>query len=59
MDTDYYDQTKKGRYGDTGYLFIIDQPANPDTGDIYSLDLGKIEPGKQGETVNFSPDRIE
>jgi hypothetical protein len=59
MDTDYYDQTKKGRYGDTGYLFLTDAPANPETGDIYSFGLGKIEPGKQGETVNFGPDRIE
>ncbi len=33
MDSDYYDQSKLGRYGKTGYLYQIDQPTNPETGE--------------------------
>ena len=33
MDSDHYDQSKLGRYGKTGYLYQIDNPTNPDTGE--------------------------
>ncbi|MDR0948557.1 MAG: flavin reductase [Lachnospiraceae bacterium] len=33
MDSDRYDQGKLGRYGKTGYLFQIDDPTNPETGE--------------------------
>ena len=33
MDSDYYDQCKLGRYGKTGYLYQIDNPTNPETGE--------------------------
>jgi hypothetical protein len=33
MDSDRYDQSKLGRYGETGYLFYIDSPTNPETGE--------------------------
>ena len=33
IDSDYYDQSKLGRYGKTGYLYQIDNPTNPETGE--------------------------
>jgi flavin reductase (DIM6/NTAB) family NADH-FMN oxidoreductase RutF len=33
MDSDRYDQNKLGRYGKMGYLYQIDNPTNPDTGE--------------------------
>lgn len=33
MDEEYYNEQKKGRYGDTGYLYNIHSPANPETGE--------------------------
>ena len=33
MDSDHYDQNKLGRYSKTGYLYQIDQPTNPETGE--------------------------
>jgi flavin reductase (DIM6/NTAB) family NADH-FMN oxidoreductase RutF len=33
MESDCYDQNKLGRYGKTGYLFQIDNPTNPETGE--------------------------
>jgi len=33
MDSERYDQSKLGRYGKTGYLYQIDQPTNPETGE--------------------------
>ncbi len=33
FDSDRYDQSKLGRYGKNGYLFQIDNPTNPDTGE--------------------------
>ena len=33
MDSDHYDQSKCGRYGQTGYLYQIDNPTNPETGE--------------------------
>ena len=45
MDSDRYDQSKLGRYGKTGYLYQIDQPTNPETGEIASFGPGIIEQG--------------
>jgi hypothetical protein len=44
MDSEAYDQTQRGRYGKHGYLFNIDQPTNPETGDITPYGPGTIEP---------------
>jgi flavin reductase (DIM6/NTAB) family NADH-FMN oxidoreductase RutF len=33
MDSNRYDQGKLGRYGKTGYLYQIDNPTNPETGE--------------------------
>jgi flavin reductase (DIM6/NTAB) family NADH-FMN oxidoreductase RutF len=33
MDSDHYDQNKLGRYGKTRYLYQIDNPTNPETGE--------------------------
>ena len=43
MDADRYDQNKFGRYGNTGYLFQIDQPTNPETGEKTSEMVGTLE----------------
>jgi len=34
MDSERYDQSKLGRYGKNGFLFYVDQPTNPETGEI-------------------------
>lgn len=44
MDEDYYNEQKKGRYGDTGYLYNIHSPRNPESGkkeDTYAGTLKK------------------
>lgn len=51
MDSEYSDQTKLGRYGKNGYLFYIDQPANPETGEIAAISYGTVEPGEPIEWV--------
>lgn len=62
MDSDHYDQSKLGRYGKTGYLYQIDQPTNPETGEglIYGpggtvvgtgVGPGTIEPGGPSEWI--------
>ena len=43
MDRDRYDQSKLGRYGKTGYLYQIDQPTNPETGEKTSEMVGTLE----------------
>ncbi|MBO5209591.1 MAG: flavin reductase [Lachnospiraceae bacterium] len=46
MDEEYYNEQKKGRYGNTGYLYNIHSPANPETGkeeDTYLGILKKIK----------------
>jgi len=43
MDSDRYDQNRLGRYGKTGYLFQIDQPTNPETGEKAPIMAGTIE----------------
>jgi len=44
MDSDRYDQRKLGRYGKTGYLFQIDNPTDPETGErTPDIGAGTIE----------------
>jgi hypothetical protein len=43
MDSDYYDQSKLGRYGKTGYLYQFDQPTNPETGEKTTEMVGTLE----------------
>ncbi|QUI23469.1 flavin reductase [Vallitalea pronyensis] len=44
MESDHYNQDKLSRYGKTGYLFQVDQPTNPETGEITSISTGTFEP---------------
>ena len=44
MDSDRYDQNKLGRFGNTGYLYYIPCPTNPETGEVAPLVTGTIEP---------------
>ena len=46
MDSEVYDQCKRGRYGKNGYLYYIDQPTNPETGEITPVGPGIVEPGE-------------
>lgn len=43
MDRDYFDEDKKGRYGDSGYIYNIHAPRNPDTGLVYETSLGTLK----------------
>ena len=45
MDESRYDQSKLGRYGKTGYLYQVDQPTNPETGEITPIMAGTFVPG--------------
>ena len=45
MDSERYDQNKLGRYGVSGYLFQIDQPTNPETGETTPFGPGIIQQG--------------
>ncbi len=51
MDSEHYDQTKLGRYGKSGFLFHIDQPTNPETGEITTINYGTLEPGEPIEWI--------
>ncbi|HOP12255.1 MAG TPA: flavin reductase [Oscillospiraceae bacterium] len=44
MDSDRYDQDKLGRYGKTGFLFQVDQPTNPEIGEVTPIMAGTMEP---------------
>jgi predicted nucleic-acid-binding Zn-ribbon protein len=44
MDSEHYDQSISGRYGKNGYLFQVDQPTNPETGETTPLGPGVFEP---------------
>lgn len=44
MDSDHLDQRRLGRYGKTGYLFQVDQPTNPETGEQAPIAAGTLEP---------------
>lgn len=50
MDEEYYNEKKKGRYGNTGYLYNIHSPVNPETGekeDTYVAILKKYATNEQ------------
>lgn len=38
MDEDHYDERKLGRYGESGYLYNLRSPINPDTGEVQADD---------------------
>jgi flavin reductase (DIM6/NTAB) family NADH-FMN oxidoreductase RutF len=46
MDTQYYNEKTKGRYGETGYIYNIHNPMNPDTGEEDGDSIGIIEKKK-------------
>lgn len=43
MDEEYYDEQKKGRYGDTGYLHNIHEPINPENGKEEKTYIGTLK----------------
>lgn len=43
MDEEYYNEQKKGRYGDTGYLYNIHSPVNPENGDKENTYVGTLK----------------
>lgn len=43
MDEEHYNEQKKGRYGDTGYLYNIHSPRNPETGKTEETCVGVIQ----------------
>ncbi len=43
MDEDYYNAEVKGRYGETGYLYNIHSPRNPETGKVEETYIGIIQ----------------
>lgn len=45
MDSEYYNQSKLGRYGKSGYLLYVDQPTNPETGETTEFGPGIMEQG--------------
>ena len=51
MDSDRYDQSKLGRYGKTGYLYQVDQPTNPETGESAQFGPGIIIQGNPIEWI--------
>ncbi|WP_301628884.1 hypothetical protein [Paenibacillus apis] len=51
MDSERYDQSKHARYGKNGYLYQIDQPTNPETGEATLINYGTLEPGDPLEWI--------
>lgn len=45
MDSERYDHEQLGRYGKAGYLFQVDQPTNPETGETYPFGPGVLVQG--------------
>lgn len=45
MDSESYDQSRKGRYGRQGFLFQVDQPTHPETGETTPFGPGILEQG--------------
>ena len=43
MDEEHYQVDKKGRYGETGYLYNIHSPRNPETGKEEDISVGIIQ----------------
>lgn len=49
MDSDYYNEDKKGRYGKTGYIYNIHSPMNAETGENFGTCFGALEKYKENE----------
>lgn len=45
FDDAHLDQNRLGRYGQTGYLYQIDQPIHPESGEVFHANSGTITPG--------------
>ena len=45
MDSEHYDQNKLGRYGKSGFMFHVDHPFNPETGEKTPFGPGILEQG--------------
>lgn len=43
MDSEHYNEDKLGRYGETGYLYNIHRPIDPDTGSSQATHVGFIQ----------------
>lgn len=43
MDSEHYDEAAKGRYGESGYLYNIHAPRNPETGKVEKTYVGVIQ----------------
>jgi len=43
MDEEYFDENKKGRYGESGYILNIHSPMNPITGEALESELGFVK----------------
>lgn len=43
MDEEYYNVNKKGRYGETGYLYNIHSPRNTETGETEEIYVGIMQ----------------
>ena len=43
MDIDHYDERKLGRYGKSGYMYNINSPRNPETGEAEPEAFGALE----------------
>lgn len=43
MDSDNYNESLKGRYGKSGYMYNIHSPRNPETGEVTPDFIGSIE----------------
>jgi len=42
MDSEHFDQNKLGRYGNTGYLYNVNSPRNPENGEVAKGGLGVV-----------------
>ena len=42
MDEAHYDENEMGRYGDSGYLYNIHSPRNPETGEASTTCVGTM-----------------
>ena len=51
MDEERFDQDRLGRYGKSGYLFQIDQPTNPLTGETAGFGPGVLMEGEPVEWI--------
>jgi flavin reductase (DIM6/NTAB) family NADH-FMN oxidoreductase RutF len=43
MDSDFYDENQKGRYGKTGFMYNVHSPRNPETGEVFETCFGALE----------------